>query len=168
MGDCDEKLRDDCAISTKCEKETRVLMFRYNESQENFFRELAKKHNMTTLSFGLPVILGKMMLTQEEADEWLARNPRYQRYTKKEILWVHKTLETCALLPVVSVQGDVYPCCYDRMMRYPLGNILKNSLNTIKNNFNSLKPKMLGRQLGICKEYCFLPNCQVNLREKAA
>lgn len=153
------------SVSTRCRKDMRVLMFKYNEGHESKFRSLAKKHNIDTILWGLPIINAKRVIPQEEADKWLAENPKYQRYEKVKARWTHKTLESCKPSPGINVWGDMYPCCYDRRMEHPLGNILTDSLEEIKLKFEELKPQMKRRPWRVCNESCFFSKIGVNIEE---
>lgn len=156
-------------VHTKCNKEMRVLMFKYNDGHEARFRELARKYSMTKITFGVPIIEGKMRLTPEEAAEWLSDVEKYQRYyyVKKRGEWVHKTRKNCILYPIIAVNGDVSICCYDRYIEHPMGNLFTDRMEQILYNINQIMPQMLGRQLGICNEYCFIPRqrMKINFRE---
>jgi len=154
-------------VPTKCNKEMRVLMFKHNSGYKPYFRGLAKKYNMTKITFGLPIIEGKMRLTTKEADEWLSSEEKYQRYEKQGEFWVHKTKKTCVMLPVITVNGDVSICCYDRYLEHPIGNLLTDRMEQIIDNLDRIKPQMMRRQLNICNEYCFLPRkgLTINFRE---
>lgn len=154
----------------------RVLMFRYNEQHIKFFQDLVKKHKaIKGISYIRPTILGKNVLTRQEAAEWLAVNPKYQRYTKidyrmlpekwlfrgkvvkrtRDHVWIHNHSLQCGSGAIaISVDGDV-PCCgQDTDLKHSLGNIFTDTFRTIRRNHNKLAAKMFYRQLGICKTRC--------------
>jgi len=153
------------SIETDCFKEMRTLMFRYNENHENDFMGLAVKYNMDSLSLGLPIINAKQELTQKEADKWLARRPKYQRYQKERDRWIHKTTEGCIPIPIITVTGEVAICCYDWKIRYSLGNILRDSLKTINKRIEKIIPLATEKKLSICSKDCFLSRIVVNIKK---
>lgn len=142
-------------IQTPCNKTLKVLMFRYNETKKPFFKRVAKRYGIPNIRFAPPVIHGKTVLTQKEADTWLPKNPKYLRYTKQGEVWVHRSPKTCGNPPAITVMGDVHVCCDDWELKYPLGNILKNSMKEIGSNFTKIIQQKTERQLSICKENCF-------------
>lgn len=142
-------------VPTTCNKTLKVLMFKYNEMNKDFFRKIAKKYKIPHVRFHGPVIKGKMSLTQEEADEWLPRSSSYLRYTRKGDVWVHKSPKSCSNPPAISVTGEVCVCCYDWNLQYSMGNILNDSMKEIEAKFSGIIPRKRARQLEICREGCF-------------
>lgn len=157
-------------ISTNCIKEMRVLMFKYNEGHEDFYRNLAKEHNMTRISFAKPIINYKMKLTEEEAETWLAEDPKYQRYRQVDGEWLLKrgdcTMVKRATPPVISVHGSVHPCGNDWSLQYNLGNVLTDNWNLIVERFNMMKPVMWKKELPMCRNLCCVCDEKVDYTEK--
>lgn len=151
---------------TKCIKEMRTLMFRYNENHEEKFKELARKYGMHRLFFGRPIVNGKRRLTDEEADFWVAKKKIYRRYAKKGGVWVHMGKPGCNFIPIVSVNGDIASCCYDWNVRHPLGNIMTDSMEKINKNFYRLEHLGKQQKLSMCRTDCFIPNFAVNSKNQ--
>lgn len=154
----------------------KVLMFRYNELHRKFFEDLVKKHKgITGIVYINPTILGKNILTRQEAEEWLAVDPKYQRYKQidyrllpekwlfrgkvetrtKDHMWIHKHRPRCGSNSIIiSVNGEVGCCSQDTYLKHSLGNILTDTFKTIRKNHDKLAAKMYLRQLDICKTHC--------------
>lgn len=158
------------SISTNCVKEMRVLMFKYNEGHEDFYRKLAEKYNMTRISFGRPIINYKMKLTEKEVETWLAENPKYQRYKQVNDDWVLKrgkcTMVKRRIPPVISVHGSVHPCGNDWGLQYNLGNVLTDDWNLIVQRFNKMKQVMRRKALSMCRNLCCVSNEKVDFTEE--
>lgn len=153
-------------FNTKCHKEMRVLRFRYNDGHDEEFIDMAKRYNMDSLNFGVPIINGKQFITDEEAEEWLSINKRYQRYVKVNNGWKHLGGSTCTFIPIVSVTGEIASCCYDWNISHSLGNVLTNTRAEI--NLKLLRTRRIGRQhkLSMCKKDCFIPSIKTNINVK--
>lgn len=154
----------------------KVLMFKYNEQHLNFFQDLAEKHEgIKGIIYVNPTILGKNVLTRQEAEEWLAVDPKYQRYKQidyrllpekwlfrgkvetrtKDHVWIHKHRPRCGSNAIlISVNGEVGCCSQDTYLKHSLGNIFKDTFKTIRENHDKLAAKMYLRQLDICKTHC--------------
>jgi radical SAM protein with 4Fe4S-binding SPASM domain len=143
-------------IPTSCEKRLRVLMFKHNEPYEDTFMGLASKYGMDTISFAAPILPHKI-LNENEVEGLLPKNSQYQRYIYHGSKWVYRDRERCRLEPriIITVNGDVAPCCYDWEVDYPLGNIYEDDLLQIESNYRKLWPQMNRKALSICDE-CFL------------
>lgn len=152
--------------NTECIKEMRTLMFKYNEGHEEKFVEMAKKYKMDMLNFGIPIINGRRKITHDEADKWLARNKKYQRYEKIGDEWTHKSRAACTLIPIISVTGDIAPCCYDWKIRHPLGNVLHDDVKKINNNIKRIQGMAMNMSLSMCRRDCFIANTGVNVKNK--
>ncbi len=153
-----------------------VLMFRYNELNKQFFEDLVEKHNHRfELEYINPTILGKNVLTKQEASEWLAEDPKYRRYMKipfnslpekwlfrgkierrtRNHIWIHKSRPKCSSgVILIAVNGEVPCCSQDTHLQYSLGNIFKDSFKDIINSHSKLAYKLYHRQLSICKTIC--------------
>ena len=154
----------------------RVLMFRYNEQHIKFFQDLVENHKgIKGISYIQPTILGKNVLTRQEATEWLAVNPKFQRYMKidyrrlpkkwlfrgeivkrtKDHIWIHKSITRCRSGgPSITVNGEVPCCSQDTDLKHSLGNIFTDTFKTIRINQSKIAAKMYYRQLDICKTRC--------------
>ena len=144
------------SFTTKCRKEMRVLMFRYNENHEHFFLELGHKYGMEQVIFIAPYIFLKPTLAPKEAEEWLAENPLFQTYEQVGDIWRYQTSSTCRFAEegpqIINVNGDVPICCWDWHSEHILGNILKDSIETMRKNWERFRPKMKRKKLDICTD----------------
>lgn len=153
-------------IKTECKKEMRTLMFKYNEGHEDDFIRMAKKYKMDTLNFGLPIINGRRVLKEREAEVWLADNKKYRRYKVMNKRWVHKSRAACTMIPIISVTGEIAPCCYDWKIEHSLGNVLHDSIETINKNVERIWAKAWKMQLPMCSRDCFNANTGVNVIQR--
>jgi MoaA/NifB/PqqE/SkfB family radical SAM enzyme len=155
---------------TDCIKEMRVLMFRYNEGKQPFFRKLARKHNVDIIAWGQPIINGLMRVPVRDVQNVMPKQKMFQRYVQEGDMWVHKSCETCAVQPLIDTWGDVYPCCYDRnMLHGPLGNVATDNVQLIRERWAKMVPIMRRRGWFECSDYCFIPfrSTVANIREDA-
>jgi MoaA/NifB/PqqE/SkfB family radical SAM enzyme len=144
------------SFKNNAERIMRVLMFRYNEDYKERFRILARLAGCSEIRWVRPIILNKDVLTQREADKWLAVDPFYQRYTLKGDTYHIKNGGECQPHLMISVDGTVAACGLDWNLDYPLGNILVDSYKKILRNLDRHKPYMKAKALPICKKcYCF-------------
>ena len=142
-------------VKTDAEKRMRVLMFRWNEGREDWFIELAKKYNMDILRFGKPVINDKTVLSLEEAEYWLTKNPKYWRYRRVGDKFIVRSRNTCVPHCIITTTGEVAFCGVDMSMQYgSAGNVLTEPLDIIKERYWKFAPKMYNKELDICKNNC--------------
>ena len=154
----------------------KVLMFRYNERHKQFFDDLPEKYSgLSGVSYVRPTILGKNVLTKQEAKEWLAVDPKYQRYREidyellppkwvfrgkieertEDHVWIHKHRPKCSSSVVlISANGNIGYCSQDTELKHSTGNILKDSFQTIIEKHRKSALKAYHRELDICKTRC--------------
>jgi len=156
-------------IRSKTLREMRVLMFRWNDGKEDFYRDLAKRYNFDLISFALPIIyLGSMSLTKKIVNEYLHPQRKYQRYERRGDIFIHKGAPHCTInvkeQPIIAVDGTIYPCCYDRFGQFPLGNILTDDLREINRRIEEIQPLMYKKAL-LCWKYCFNTTIKTDYKE---
>ena len=143
-------------VDTGCVRSLRVLMFRYNDGYEGYYMKLARRYNIQAVNFVSPVIHG-------DVAEWMSADPRYQRYRRVDGGWRVKRTPACTQNVlngsslIVDVDGFLYPCCFDMGLSHPLGHVLRDSWGDIMGNFDALKPRMLKRELEMCR-HCVIPS----------
>lgn len=156
-------LRIVSTIDTECIKGMRVLMFKYNEGHEDFFKELAIESNMDKLQFGLPVVSKGQYPTQRQIDVYLPTDPKYLRYEcVGKGRWKHITNKSCGMLPIIVPNGDVAMCCYDWNMEYKLGNIFVDSISKMHRRMKLLRIRKAIGGVHICNTVCHNPGVRVN------
>lgn len=176
-GDLIKSLDTISKTRSDCYKEMRVLMFGYNDGKEEFFRALARKYKLDSLAFAKPIINMKATISNEEAKEWMSKNPKYQRYKKRNVgtlsrprwIWEHTTRRCSAYMfrgSIVDVDGNVIICPLDYDEEYSLGNILTDPLSLIKDRQRNMKQKILGMELKMCSNCVCSCVPPVNYREK--
>lgn len=149
------------SMDTRCQRDMRVLMFKYNEGHEGFFRRLATENNFDRVCFSSPIIGYKMRLNADEAREWLAKEEKYRRYRREGNHWLLKQSKTCIPHICISVHGTAHPCGHDWKLEHSLGNLLVDDWDTIQENLAKLKPRMMRRGLPICEKWCCLADEKV-------
>lgn len=147
-------------------KEMCVLTFKHVEGHESEFRKLARKYGMDRICWTLPIINWHTKLTQEEADEWLADNPKYQRYMKKNGVWHHKTASFCIPDPFIAVDGTVLGCCRDRFTTVPIGNIVTDDIAKLRRRLFVFWMKAMRREYEFCRTCCWQPSQPIEIWEK--
>lgn len=111
--------------------EWQFIAFKHNEHQLAEIQQLAKTYQIDKLS-----IKTAQIYDFETADEWLPQDPNLSRYTKKnnEISIRNRLLNHCWKMwhsCVITWDGRVVPCCFDKDARYEMGNIRKNDFTAI-------------------------------------
>ena len=121
--------------------EVQFIVFKHNQHQIEQVKKLA-------LSKGANLVSIKTAQIYADFETWLPDN-KYSRYKKQNGNYVQKRKlkNRCWRLwnsIVVTVEGDILPCCYDKNAKYAFGN-LKNE--TIKNVIGNHKFKKFASTL---------------------
>ena len=152
--------------------ELQVLRLRSNEHEWDWIKKNYKKLGATHLVFKTA-----QLYNFEHGHPLMPTNERYSRYRKTvDGTYVHKKssrLSPLALSPhrliafgalclrlwsgcVITTNGDVLPCCYDKNHRHAYGNITQQSLAELYHSTkaNALRRRVLlyqGEPLEMCK-----------------
>ena len=145
--------------------ELQVLCLRSNEHEWDWIKKNYKKLGATHLVFKTA-----QLYNFEHGHPLMPSDERYSRYKKTaDGTYVHKkasrlspltfNLSPCRRLwsgCVITTQGDVLPCCYDKDHRHAYGNIMQQSLAEIYHSTkaNALRRRVLlyhGEPLEMCK-----------------
>jgi Predicted Fe-S oxidoreductases len=141
--------------------EIQFLVNRYNEHQIPQVKRLAKNTN-ASLSLKSMQIIDK-----RDIAVWLPSGRRYRRYKIKEGGFAIKNSlpDRCARLwfnPVITWDGKVVPCCFDKNAEYVMGDLNHDSFSDIWNGprYRIFRKSILsGRQMiEMCR------NCNSGLR----
>jgi MoaA/NifB/PqqE/SkfB family radical SAM enzyme len=117
-------------IKSSLKTEIQFLVNRHNEHQIPSIRKIAE-------SLNIPLRLKSMqVLNKEEAGDWLPVNGRYRRYSLKDGRYVIKNSlpDRCARLwfnPVITWDGKVIPCCFDKNGEYIMGDMMNETFREI-------------------------------------
>ncbi len=166
------------SVESNTIREMRVLMFKWNDGMEDFYREMAKKYAIDILSFGVPAIpsfdpsRNKLLATVDKGivENFMSGQSKFQRYEKlEEDAWILKSAPECSFNPgavaIIGADGTLYPCGMDWYGQFPLGNILSDSLKDITSRIEKIKPLMEKKKLPICAGYCCATDETVNYPE---
>jgi radical SAM protein with 4Fe4S-binding SPASM domain len=112
--------------------EIQFLVNRLNENQIPQIRALAKKMSISLKLKSMQII------NREDTGSWLPLNERFRRYRMKNGEYVIKNSlhDRCARLwfnPVITWDGKVIPCCFDKNAEYVMGNMNFDSFREIWN-----------------------------------
>jgi radical SAM protein with 4Fe4S-binding SPASM domain len=144
--------------------EIQVLVNRFNEHQIQMMRKLAVMYKAS-------LRLKSMQLTGRNGFEsWLPASSRYRRYILKDGDYqINSSLPgRCARLwfnPVVTWDGKVVPCCFDKDASYVMGDLNQESFREI---WNGTRYRLFRRLLlmdRISTDIC--RNCTSGLRESS-
>lgn len=140
------------------------LVTGYNEHQIDEARLLARKLEADKIVFKTAQIY-----EFTEGSPFIPKNKKYSRYTaenEKKYKIRSKLQNKCYRMwsnPVVTVDGDVVPCCYDKQAEHSMGNLYRNDFKAIwkGSDFNNFRKQLfLDRsRFEICK------NCTEGLRD---
>jgi len=110
--------------------EIQFLVNRFNENQIPQIKELAK-------SVYANLSLKSMQITDKsDIGSWLPADNRFKRYEIKDGSYVLKSSmsDRCARLwfnPVITWDGKVLPCCFDKNAEYIMGDLNQDSFREI-------------------------------------
>lgn len=112
--------------------ELQFLVNRINEYQIPRIRELAKKVNVSVRLKSMQII------NQDDIGLWLPLNERFRRYkmSKGEYNIKNSLPDRCARLwfnPVITWDGKVVPCCFDKDAEFVMGDLNFDSFREIWN-----------------------------------
>lgn len=122
-----EAKRRNCS---KMEFEIQVLLNKANESEIPEIRKLAERA-------GASLVLKSMQLTDNVTmGSWLPQDEKFRRYRLKNGSYIIKSSlpRRCARLwfnPVVTWDGKVIPCCFDKDAQYIMGDLKEDSFRNI-------------------------------------
>lgn len=110
--------------------EIQFLLGRHNEHQEDDVRSFAKSEGLMFRVKSMQVPEG---MTKED---WMPRNSRRSRYRNEMGVLVPARSSPSGCLRmwtscVITLDGDIIPCCYDKNADHKMGNIREESLGKI-------------------------------------
>lgn len=113
------------------------IVFKTNEHQINFLKQLKKDLNADKIELKTAQIYSKTDKNQLIPDEIKYR--RYRPTENGEWIIKKKVPNKCNRMwraSVITWDGKVVPCCFDKDASYQMGNLLDDSFTNIKNNQN--------------------------------
>jgi len=110
--------------------EIQCLVNRKNEHQIPEIRQFAKSVKVKLSLKSMQII------NKDDIEEWLPGDERYRRYKLKDGEYVSKSRlpDRCARLwfnPVITWDGKVLPCCFDKNEEYEMGDLTQDSFREI-------------------------------------
>ncbi len=119
--------------------EIQFIVFKHNEHQINEIKKLARILDVDNIS-----IKTAQIYNFQNNSELIPSNKKYSRYIKKNNKWTlkKKLKNRCFRLwnsCVVTWDGFVLPCCFDKNADYAFGNIKNQKIKNIINNDNFKK-----------------------------
>jgi len=143
------------------------LVMNHNEHEIEKIEKMAEKLDVDQLNFKT------IQIYRKDDIKFLPDNPKYRRYniTKSNFELMFKLENKCRRLwkqPVVNWNGEVAICCFDKDIKFPVGNIKKQTLLSIwkGKKFQKMRNIVLKNRKSI--EIC--RNCgegaKLNLKEK--
>jgi radical SAM protein with 4Fe4S-binding SPASM domain len=131
------------------------LVFKHNEEQVAEIKKLGRK-----LGADRVVIKSAQIEYPESLSEWLPVHKKYNRYRRnRQGDWMlrGKLKNRCRRLwhtTVITADGLIVPCCFDKMASYPMGSIGTGSLKEIWRNkeYAHFRSRVLSdrKKIGIC------------------
>ena len=117
---------------SKVKIELQYLLHRYNEHEVH---EAAAFARSVDAIFRIKSI---QVLDDERAGDWMPSDARRSRYVKYDGIWkpVRSPSRGCFRMwttAIVTVDGDVVPCCYDKYAGHAMGNINYQTFSDIWN-----------------------------------
>jgi len=134
--------------------ELQFLVIKANEHQIDDMKKLSKNLKVNKLS-----IKTAQVYNFENDKQYIPVNSRYSRYKKFNNKWILKKKQKnkCWRLwnsTVITWNGEVLPCCFDKDAKYSFGNINNEKISEIirNNKFNTFANKLLNnrKDIDIC------------------
>ncbi len=131
------------------------IVFSHNEHQLEDIKQLAKDYQVDELA-----IKSAQIYDYETGNDMIPQNESYSRYKKQDdsTAFKNKLLNHCWRLwnsCVITWDGRVVPCCFDKDAEYKMGNVLENDFKHIWKNdqYKAFRGQILkGRKhIDICK-----------------
>ncbi len=141
--------------------EIQFLVNRKNEHQISSVKDLAREMN-TSLKLKSMQIINK-----GDYETWMSSKPHFTRYSKKNGIYSIKSSfpNRCARLwfnPVITWDGKVVPCCFDKNADHIMGDLNEKSFRDIweGREYRKFRERILTlrQSIGICR------NCTSGLR----
>jgi radical SAM protein with 4Fe4S-binding SPASM domain len=141
--------------------EVQTLVNRYNENDVPELKKFCR-------SVGIPLRLKSMQIISDNSSmSWLPDDPEYRRYDIKDGVKVIRSTfpDRCARLwfnPVITWDGNVLPCCFDKDADHIMGNINQEKFSEIWNGSRYMLFRRVlltdRKTIGICR------NCSSGLK----
>jgi radical SAM protein with 4Fe4S-binding SPASM domain len=132
------------------------IVFKTNEHQLKDVKKLKK-----TLGIDKVVIKSAQVYSSEDKNQLIPKNKKYKRYrSKNKDEWqIRKPLPNkCKRMwqsSVITWDGQVVPCCFDKNANFQMGNLIENTFFEIKNNekYTQFRKQVFTdrSQINICK-----------------
>jgi len=132
------------------------LVFRHNQNQVKPIKKLGK-----TLGVNRVHIKSAQIYNFNEKTATIPTKAKYSRYvlnSQNQSQLKSKLKNSCRRLwfsSVITTDGDILPCCFDKHADHPMGNITQQLFSAIwKNNlYNNFRKKVLTNRggIGICR-----------------
>ena len=131
--------------------EAQFIVFKFNQHQIEEFKELAPKWGANNVS-----IKSAQIHSPNENSDIIPTLNKYSRYHKVKDEWIIKKDLSKACFRawygmVVSADGNILPCCFDKQEKYPFGNIKEDKIENICKNkkSNDFRYKVLNNRKSI-------------------
>ena len=136
--------------------ELQFIVMRHNEHQVNEVKEFARKAGVDRLSLKTAQVYN---FNQERTIiPTLKEKSRYRQMPDGSWVIAKKIRNRCRRIwssIVITWDGKVVPCCYDKNADHQTGNLLEESINTLWKNqlYTSFRKKVLSRrsEIDICR-----------------
>lgn len=130
------------------------IVFKHNEHEIETIKKMAKNYNVNRLNIKTAQIYN----TNNTNFELIPQNTKYSRYEKgNEIIIKNNLMNHCWRMwqgCIITWDGDVCPCCFDKDANYKLGNVVNNSFELIWKNekYNQFRNSILKsrKNIDIC------------------
>jgi len=132
------------------------LVFKHNEGQVAEIKELGKRLGADRVK-----IKSAQIVYPESINEWMPVHKKYKRYwrnSKGDWIRGGKLKNRCRRLwhtTVITTDGMLVPCCFDKLAKYPMGSFGSGSIYKIwkSKEYKDFRSRVLDNRkgIGICK-----------------
>ena len=165
LGKVREGIRNVCRardrFKTPMKLELQFLVNRHNEHQiseaERFAREMKAQLKIKSMQ----------VMNDQDAGKWMPSDRKYARYERNGGKFAIRNSMPSGCLrlwfnPVITWDGKVLPCCFDKDAEFVMGDLKKDSFRTIWNNseYTEFRKRVLSerKSVAICR------NCTSGMR----
>lgn len=134
--------------------EAQMIVFKHNEHEIDDFKKLMKEKGVDIIR-----LKSAQFYSVQSAEKYMSSIPQFQRYKKDKngkIILKTNVGKICKRLwhtILVSSDGTVPVCCYDKSIHHPMGNVLEKKLSEIwkdKPYMQFRKNYLKGKREDIC------------------
>lgn len=130
--------------------EVQFVVFKHNENEIGAIKTMGKQWGADVVT-----IKSAQIYNYKQKSESIPSKKKYSRYVFKDGEWqLKRTVKNHCFRSwagvVINSEGDVLPCCFDKLSQFVLGNVQNSSIKAI---FHNQKAKEFRKQIRINRKH---------------